>query len=54
MQMHCKHVVVYVHAQETKCRHVKCNGSPLSPTEKGTVFHKTDFKKKSRIFEKPL
>ena len=24
-------------------RHVKCNGSPVSLTEKGTVFHKTDF-----------
>ena len=23
--------------------HVKCNGSPVSLTEKGTVFHKTDF-----------
>ena len=33
-------------------RHVKCNGSPVSLTEKGTVFHKTDFKKNSLIFEK--
>ena len=24
-------------------RHVKCNGSPVSLTEKCTVFHKTDF-----------
>ena len=35
-------------------RHVKCNGSSVSLTEKGPVFHKTDFLKKSKIFEKKL
>ena len=33
-------------------RHVKCNSSPMLLTEKGTVFHKTDFKKKFTDFWK--
>ena len=46
---YAKYVVRY-----ENIRHVKCNGSPVSLTEKGTVFHKMDFLKKSRIFEKRL
>ena len=30
------------HPAKPMFRHVKCNGSPVSLTEKGTVFHKTD------------
>ena len=46
---YAKYVVGY-----ENIRHVKCNGSPLSLTENGTVFHKTDFLKKTWIFEKTL
>ena len=34
---------IQTHPSSYACRHGKCKVSPVSLTEKGTVFHKTDF-----------